>query len=261
MKPPFAVPSERASPRPARSRHSWRVALTGGAVLIGYVTSSGSAQQPIRITDDGACSTCRIVIDSLVRLESRDTVSFSWRSQWVAATADHFFVAPTHTPGQIGVFDRSGSLTATVGRLGPGPGEIRRGVIKITTGPGDSLHVMEFTRWLVFAPPQYEFVREITVRGGHDPQTFVIIDSGGNRGDLLAGFASQRQAGRLFTIHLVSAVTGEIIRSFDTPPTDQSRGPDSTLRAISWRENKLWYTPVERLSIRSQELNGSEVRE
>ena len=241
------------------SRRSW-AGYAGGMALVTLATSPGSGQAPIRITDDRACSTCRIVLDSLVSLESRDTVSFSWRSQWIAATSDHFIVAPTYNPGQIAIFDRRGSLTGTVGRLGPGPGEVRRGVIKITTGPGDSLHVMEFTRWMVFAPPEYEFVREITIRGGHDPQTFVVIDSGGNQGDLLAGFASQRE-GRLFTIHLISAVTGEIIRSFDMPTTDESRGPNSTLRAISWRESKLWFSPVERVKIRSQALNGGDIRE
>jgi hypothetical protein len=79
-----------------------------------------------------------------------------------------YFVAPTITPGQIGVFAPDGKLLRTIGRAGEGPGEFRE-IKHLMVGPGDSLHVVHDFGYITTVTPDLEFVRRVSVQ----PRSFI----------------------------------------------------------------------------------------
>jgi hypothetical protein len=190
----------------------------------------------------------------MVTLAPQDSFSFMWDTN-VIVTRDGFITAPTYLAGQVAVFSRSGQLHATFGRAGQGPGELSSDVLLLSPGPGDTIHVVDYSRWLVFAPGSFAFVRSVNL--GIEPTSFTIVDSGGNRGDMIAAYPSRVATGVLHAVHLISARTGTVIRSFDAPPPDELRDALDSSRSIGWYDGAVWSSARNRVRVRMELLDGS----
>jgi hypothetical protein len=122
------------------------------AVLL--IPGSGVAQGSPAVTSIGgeSSSTCALAATRTGALGSiNDPALLTIRSQAVTDSSERVFVAPTAEPGRMAVYDWNGSFVRLVGRSGEGPGEFRA-IDRVTTGPGDSIHVFDGSRWTLFPP-------------------------------------------------------------------------------------------------------------
>jgi hypothetical protein len=216
------------------------------------VSEDGKAQRVIPIKDTPVCSACRISITLLRRLAGNDSITLS-RSSRVVIVGNTYVVTPTYTPAQIVVFDSVGSIVKTFGRRGRGPGEMLGGnTLRVAAGPGDSIHVVDQNRWLVFAPRTYDFVRSVNLPAS---PTFALIMKSGL---LLAAFPWQPRSGHLFTASIINT-EGQIVQSFDPLDSEEQGHPWVTVRSIDATDNAIWTARVNSTTIRRQSLTSGEV--
>ncbi len=122
------------------------------AVLL--IPGSGVAQGSPAVTSivGESCSTCALAATRIGALGSiNDPALLTIRSHAVTDLSQRVLVAPTAEPGRFAVYHWDGSFVRLVGRSGEGPGEFRA-IDRVTTGPGDSIHVFDGSRWTLFPP-------------------------------------------------------------------------------------------------------------
>jgi hypothetical protein len=225
-----------------------------------FIPATGSlvARQPgsraIPITDLPTCTTCRIILDSLVTLSGSEEsgVALSHYSRAVAMSS-HYVLGPTYAPGQIAVFDPQGALLRTFGRRGSGPGELQGSSFSLAPGPGDSLHVLDRSRWNVFRPARYDFARVTVLRAA--PVAFAIL----SRSRMIAVFPWQPASGLTFSVNLVSS-TGDVLRSFDPTDPEYVQDPRDHARILHVIDgDAIWTSPLNRVVIRRESLTTGDV--
>lgn len=85
------------------------------------------------------CRGCNLVLDTLVRLQSSDSANFFLSTRVVFSPGlNRYYAAPLAEEGRIAEFDAGGTFLRLLGRLGDGPGELRR-IRHLVAGPGDTL--------------------------------------------------------------------------------------------------------------------------
>src|SRR5687768_11069503 len=103
-------------PSASSSRHMKCLLVNGLFVIL--FSSFGCDEPP-------SCPDCEIPVARSHALELNDQTGFRVPFTRVLRSADgRFFVAPTTSTGQIAVFDSSGRFVQSIGRFGPGPGEL-----------------------------------------------------------------------------------------------------------------------------------------
>lgn len=96
----------------------------------------------------------------------------------------------TFASGQIAVWNQTGGLIRTVGRLGMGPGEFAAGGLTVLPAPSDQLYVLDNARRLTVFDSSYRLVRTIAANVGLGMgYTFVLED-----GTILDGARPQNPA-------------------------------------------------------------------
>ncbi len=143
------------------------------AMIVGVTLSvilgirPGAAQEPpsvFLIADTVACEDCRIDLTRVVSLggsEESDTLSLDASSRVAVDSNGRFALSSPFEPGRVLIYDKDGTLVGGFGSRGEGPGEMQA-IQWMTYSPGDTLHVFDRSRWVVFSPGE-EHVRTTNV--------------------------------------------------------------------------------------------------
>jgi hypothetical protein len=188
------------------------------SVALAPATASG---QP---APDVGTDTTRVRLDPITTLGADPDGPALSRLSSIAMDGDGFFyVASTYVPGEIAIFHESGAYHRSFGRLGQGPGEFSRRLVRVLTGPGDSVHVIDGIRHTVLAPRAESAVRlhQLPFR----PLNLAIS----NKGRLVAGHPSPDSRE---LVHILSP-GGTVERSFVRSPSYDPRFPYSGIRTLS----------------------------
>lgn len=109
-----------------------------------FLALAGLACAPDADSIDGLseCTDCRIELAQVVALTSEDAAGEARYPASLARSASgRYFVAPTHVPGTVAMYDASGAFIGSLGRRGRGPGEMYD-VMSVDSWLGDSVVVL-----------------------------------------------------------------------------------------------------------------------
>lgn len=151
---------------------------------------------------------CRIALDTVAVLGAPgDTVWPTMMSSAIRAANGNYYVGASDHPGTLLIYDSQGTLTATFGRRGQGPGEYSSILMKMVRGPADTISVVEVlrNRRVIIDP----FGR--TIRSHPVPFQFYSMVHLGARALVQADIRSPDTKG--WSLHEVDA-DGSVIRSY-----------------------------------------------
>jgi hypothetical protein len=144
-----------------------------------------------------------------------------------------FIVGPTYTPGEIVMYDRGGKLLRRFGRKGQGPGEFQS-INRLGVGPGDSIHVFDYTRHTVLAPGLTSFVS--ATEAPFPPHQFTFLSDG----KMVASKIMVDSRGVAEPLHIIDG-KGEITRSFGGTGPWNPKQIYRALRAVAASSaNSVW---------------------
>lgn len=186
-------------------RLRWFVALA----LIARA-SAGAQSATVNVSDKLTCPECRIELSPVVKLGGSTEAEglIAGRGSMVSRDSEgRFFVTLSVNPYEFLVFDKTGRFLRAVGRKGTGPGEFGE-IRRVWVGPGDSLHVFDFTRYTVLTP-NFAYVRAVPIA---DLSWDAIFSPSGS----VVRQTDSGIPGRVgYPLHLISA-DGTIRRTFGT---------------------------------------------
>lgn len=181
-------------------------------VLLPFIAtaSAGAQTATVSVPDNLTCPECKIVVSPVVKLGGSTDEEGLIGGRGSMVTRDsrgRYFVTLSVNPSEFLVFDKTGRFLRGVGRKGTGPGEFGE-IRRVWVGPGDSLHVFDFSRYTVLTP-NFVYVRSVPIT---DLSWDAIFSPTGS----VIRQTDSGLPGRVgFPIHLISA-DGTIRRSFGT---------------------------------------------
>lgn len=223
-------------------------------ILLG-LPSPAFGQRVTTVPSEIACRGCRIVLEPIARLGGLDDAdSPSSTSRVARDSRGRYYVAPTHSPGTIAMYDRMGRLVHAFGRPGRGPGEFGS-IVGIDVGSGDTVHVFEPDRRSLLAPGLAGFVR--VHRLPFPPRATQLVPDG-----VLLQYLDVGAGGRVrLPLHVIGA-EGEVIRSFggtgEPLETDQLRESVCVLGAANG--GRVWSAYVNEYRVELWSREGAHVQ-
>jgi hypothetical protein len=226
-------------------------------VLLALAATAASAQQRVVVDSKEACPKCTIQLTRVATLgkPTDEVLLGTTNSALVRDTQGRYYVANTHTPGVVAVYDARGTFLRTIGRYGSGPGEfVRPGALAVL--PGDSLIIFD-GEGSIFGPDG-RYVRTFELPGrGAEVHSVVVLSA---RHLMLS--ATVRTADRLgLPLHLADA-GGTTLRSYGS--LDRKFWPDrpwSNRRVIAAAGGgRVWAAPYSRYELEQWDTTGNLLR-
>ncbi len=193
---------------------------------------SQAPQEPVpllttRISDDPACSRCRIVLAPVVTVgRAADAYAIPGMSYIAVDSRGRSYVASPRGAEGVAMFGGDGAFQRYIGRAGHGPGELE-GVTSLVVDSGDSLFVMDFDAVVLFSPAA-SLVREYRRPPGSRGLFFTSLGDGRI---VMGNYAHSTPA-----LLLVDAQSN-LVRSFGRTLTRSSYDPDRLQFALARGNN------------------------
>jgi hypothetical protein len=174
------------------------------------VGRSAAAQTTDQVSSSPVCPDCRIEWSHIVSLGGPNDADglISNRSTLAIDSRNRFYVSPTYNPGEVLIFDSTGSMVHRLGRTGRGPGEYLA-IQQILVTPGDSLLVVDPRNIrLTVISPAGDIVRMARIPPGRPYRVIPQAD-----GSIIVQSRIRTAASIGLPIHHVG-VEGEVLSSF-----------------------------------------------
>jgi hypothetical protein len=219
-------------------------------LLLVLSATRAHAQRILEIRDDDACAQCSVKFTRILTLTGSPDVALS-HSTRVVRSGTHYVAGPTYAPGTLLVYDTTGKVVKSFGRHGSGPGEINGRSYRLMVGPGDTVHVVDLKRWIIFRPGDYQFVRSFAVPG---LATHVGVAP---NGDAIISYQAFGQGLGRAVIERLNPLTGARKDSLDTgPPSEDLLG---NVRVLYADATGVWFSPLSREEISVVTYDGRSV--
>jgi hypothetical protein len=224
------------------------------AILLSFLPAFATGQpRAVAIAGNVACTGCAIRVTETHTLTApEEDGAFSFGAPVARDRRGRIFAVP-QTSNRILVFDSAGRFVRRVGRQGSGPGEYF-GIMRIVSGPGDSLWVVGMDRRVTILTPALEYARSFVA-----PADLITITPRPDGSAVIATSVPTPEASG-YPFHLLDR-QGRIVKSFGTVVDNQPLAECTTCgkqsARLAARSDHLLATTNNRYDIERWTVDGT----